>query len=189
MNTKKPPIDVSGKPTILLQSGTYFDFTRPDASTFDIVDIAHGLSNICRFGGQCQAFYSVAQHSVYVSHLVTLENRFAALMHDAAEAFLGDIPRPLKRLLPDYRALEDLTERAIATRFRFRWPMDPEIKEADKAMLAAEQLQLMRNRDGWSDTKGVQAAGIDIIPWDPPEAKRQFLARFSFLCTEERDRG
>ena len=181
MQVKGSPIQ---GPTILLWSGQYFDFLNPEESLFTIQDIAHGLSNICRFGSQSHSFYSVAQHSVYVSHLVPLEHRYAALMHDAAEAFVGDVPRPLKRLLRDYREIEARVEAVIAERFRFPLEKHALIKAADNAMLAAEQIQLMRNRDGWSDTKNVQAAGIVIDPWPPLKARDEFLSRYNFLIQE-----
>src|SRR5262245_14828098 len=75
-------------PTIMLYSGAWFDFLAPSESAFTIEDIAHGLSNICRYSGQCKRFYSVAEHSLLVSE-VAEGFEFAALLHDAAEAFIG----------------------------------------------------------------------------------------------------
>lgn len=93
-------------PTILLLSGEYFDLAEPEACAFQVSDIAHALGNICRFTGHTQRFYSVAEHSVICSHMVPPEDAMAALMHDAAEAFIGDVSSPLKSLLPDYKAVE-----------------------------------------------------------------------------------
>ena len=104
------------EPTILTHSGRYFDFTKPHEHDFQIEDIAKALSNICRFNGHCP-FYSVAQHSVAVSMLVPPEYAMEGLMHDAPEAYLGDVTAPLKMLLKDYGALEDATWTAIALRF------------------------------------------------------------------------
>src|SRR4051812_12365507 len=78
-------IDVG--PSIMLQSGAWFDFAAPQSSPFTIEDIAHGLANICRYSGQCSRFYSVAEHSLLVSD-VAVGFELEALMHDAAEAFL-----------------------------------------------------------------------------------------------------
>ncbi len=154
-------------PTILLVGGSYFDFEAPETSEFTIEDIAHGLSMTCRFAGQCGRFYSVAQHSVHVADLVPPEHAYAALMHDAAEAFIGDVSKPLKDLLPEYRVIEKRVEAAIAARFGLPEKMPPAVKDADLVMLATEQRQLMRNRDDWDYTRGRQVADLEIPDWSP----------------------
>jgi len=166
-------------PTILLASGNYFDLLAPEHSTFTIEDVAHGLSNTCRFAGQCIRFYSVAQHSVIVSQHVPPEFAFAGLMHDAAEAFIGDITKPLKDILPDYRALEKRIEAAVLQRFGLPAVMPPEVKEIDVVMLATEQAQLMRNRDDWNYTRGRTPIPIEIPAMGPEAAKAAFLARYA----------
>jgi 5'-deoxynucleotidase YfbR-like HD superfamily hydrolase len=93
-------VKVGVGPTIMLRSGAWFDFCAPASSDFTIDDIAHGLANICRYSGQCSSFYSVAEHSILVSETAK-GFEFEALLHDAAEAFLGDITRPLKQMLPE----------------------------------------------------------------------------------------
>lgn len=168
-------------PTILLASGEYFDYLDPDSCTYDIRDIAHGLSHICRFAGHCRSFYSVAQHSVYVSQIVPPEHAFAGLMHDAAEAFVGDVAKPLKDLLPEYRAIEDRVELSLLTRFGLSKPLHPSIKEADIVMLATEQLALMQNRDDWQYTRGRKPADLTIDPMPPEQARAFFLDRFHEL--------
>lgn len=169
-------------PTILLASGNYFDFLAPEQSTFTIEDIAHGLSNVCRFSGHCRRFYSVAQHSVIVSRIVPPEDAYAGLMHDAAEAFVGDVAKPLKDLLPDYRKIEKAVEAVVLARFGVPQPMPPSVKEADVLMLATEQRELMENRDAWSHTHGREPLDIDILPLTPAMAKAAFLARFAELA-------
>lgn len=168
-------------PTILLHSGEYFDYENAEGSIFDASDIARGLSHICRFAGQCHRFYSVAEHSVYVSQIVPQEHAFAALMHDAAEAFVGDMPKPLKIMCPDYQAIEKRIERAVLDRFGLSLPLHPSIKEADIVMLATEQAQIMRNRDDWEYTRGRKVADLTIQCLAPDDAMRFFLDRFREL--------
>lgn len=174
-------------PTILLHSGEYFDYENAEGSFFTIDDIARGLSHTCRFVGQCERFYSVAEHSVYVSSIVPLEHALAGLMHDAAEAFVGDMPKPLKVMCPDYQAVEKRVERAVLERFGLTLPLHPSVKEADIVMLATEQAQIMRNRDDWEYTRGRAVADIAIQCWPPDEAMRRFLERFKYLTAQASD--
>lgn len=144
---------------IMLASGALFDLTDPEGSDFTLQDIAHGLGRVCRFAGQTNRFYSVAEHCFHVARLVPVENARAALLHDASEAFIGDVTRPLKALLPDYRAIEARIEDAISDRFlqdelgnASRTAIrHPAIKDADLAMCLVEARELMPNATGyWS---------------------------------------
>lgn len=168
-------------PTIMLRSGAWFDFCAPADSEFTVDDIAHGLANICRYSGQCSRFYSVAEHSLLVSDTAT-GFEFEALLHDAAEAFLGDITRPLKQMLPEYKRIEAEVERAILERFGVQWPLPPQIKQADLRVLAAEQRQIMpEGTDGWVRGQKVEPALVVVQHLSPDEAKRRFLQRFDEL--------
>lgn len=93
---------------ILTSTGKRFDLLEPDADMIDPWDICHSLAHLCRFNGHTREFYSVAQHSCIVAELVPEEHKLAALLHDATEAYLGDITRPLKQWMPDYRGFEDV---------------------------------------------------------------------------------
>ena len=168
-------------PTILLRSGSYFDFEVPEESDITIEDIAHGLSHICRFTGQCHTFYSVAEHSILCSQRVPAEHAFAALMHDAAEAVMGDVSRPLKSLLPDYKKIERRVERAVLSKFGLSADCNDFVKKADMEMLAFEQQIVMRNADEWP---GIATAGEPptIKFLTPPEAYAAFLIRFHELA-------
>lgn len=168
-------------PTILLVSGEYFNLLEPETSNFTIMDIAHGLSNICRFTGQISKYYSVSEHSVHCSRHVAQEHALAALLHDASEAFVGDVSRPLKALLPEYKAIEARIEQAICNRFDLPYPMHPAIKDIDNRLLITEQRQRMNNNDDWSWTEGMEPLPIELPCWAPEEAKAQFLARYDEL--------
>lgn len=178
---KSPTVRRIVGPTILLQSGEYFDFEAPETSVFGIEDVAHGLAMICRFTGQCRRFYSVAEHCVIASHHVAPEFAFEALMHDAAEAFIGDVSKPLKDILPEYRVIEKRIETAVLGRFGLTPHLSPAVKEIDVRMLATEQRQLMHNRDDWDYTRGRTPLPIVIEGWTPAVAKSRFLARFEVL--------
>lgn len=173
-------------PVILLQSGNYFNFLDPEGSSFTIEDIAHGLGMTSRFGGQCKRFYSVAEHSICASFHVAPEFAFAALMHDAAEAFIGDIPRPLKSLLLDYQRLERDIETAVLGRFDLTLPLPAEVKSIDLVMLATEQRQILDNYDEWAPIRGVVPLPIVLPCWTPQEAKAQFMHRFDALSVRTR---
>lgn len=157
---------------IMLASGALFDILDPEGSDFSLQDIAHGLGRVCRFAGHTNRFYSVAEHCVHVARLVPVEHGRAALLHDASEAFIGDVTRPLKALLPDYRAIEQRIEDAIARRFLpgfdggvFKLAA---IKSADLAMCVAEARELMPNVPGyWS--------GIAVDPADFERARQTRL--------------
>lgn len=168
-------------PTILLASGNYFDFLAPETCSLTIEDIAHGLSHICRFAGHSRHYYSVAQHSVLVADSLPREHAYAGLMHDAAEALIGDVAKPLKDLLPDYRAIEKRIEAAVFARFGVPFPLPPEVKQMDVVMLATEQRALMRNRDDWNYTRGMVPLDIEIPEMGPAQAKVLFLRRYAEL--------
>jgi len=167
--------------SIAIYSGEIFDLENPHLSEFTIVDVAHALSHICRFTGHCNRFYSVAQHSVYVSRLCSPENRLYGLLHDAPEAFIGDVSSPLKRMLPDYRTIEAKVTKAVNERFGLPDVEPPEVKVADLRMLATERLALINSpldEDKWAFLKTFELAPFPVEPMNSAEAKLFFLQEY-----------
>ncbi|MGO4302172.1 metal-dependent phosphohydrolase [Cupriavidus sp. RAF12] len=167
---------------ILTHSGHYFSYTDLASNVVTIEDIAHGLSNVCRFAGHSPEFYSVAQHSVLVSYLVPAEDALAGLMHDATEAYLGDMPTPLKRLMPAYRELENRLHEDISRRFNLNPVLPPSVKQADLVALGGEKRDFFpRDSEPWFVLQGVAECPYTLEAWIPLRAKLNFLKRFEEL--------
>lgn len=165
-----------------LNSGRNYDLMNPENSSLVITDVAHALSNTCRFNGHCDEFYSVAEHSVMVSYLIEPEFAFDGLMHDISEAVLGDVSTPLKKLLPDYHAIEARVEEALFKKYGITYPLRPEVKKADLTALAIEKRDLMPRSDRWQILDGIQIPiGFRAVGHPPAIAKKMFLDRHKEL--------
>jgi hypothetical protein len=151
----------------------------PHPEEIDIEDIAAALSKLCRYGGHCLRFYSVAEHCVHVASAARASLAMTALLHDASEAYLSDVIRPIKSRLTNYVEIEAALERAIAVRFGTVCPMPEEVKRLDNAILWTEMLQNMAPPpEPW--TKWLTDAPLDITLqfWAPDKAEAEFLTAF-----------
>lgn len=131
-------------------TGIYVDILNPKPEMFCIEDIAHSLSMIPRFGGHLPIFYSVAEHCIEMlkwTHLHPNAKCFDALMHDCSEAYLMDIPSPIKKLIPNYYLLEDNVMKVLSEKFKFTYPLTESIKELDKHTLEFEWNNIMIKND------------------------------------------
>jgi hypothetical protein len=209
--TQPPPVSPEPAPAIIdlstsieLRSGAYLNLADPDCSVIQPIDVAAGLRQ-ARFSAQTGQFYTIAQHSVLVLRLVErsanavggqrgLALKRCALMHDAAEAFIHDITRPLKILLPDYRAIEAVLERRLAERFGLEWTSGrrQQIKRADMEALAIEKRDVLRSRQRWPVIESIAVETLErfSIPraWHPDEAQDRFLSAFADLFPAETER-
>lgn len=173
---------------IEVYNGEFFDFSDPDPSVIEAEDIAHALSNLCRFNGHTEEFYSVGEHCVLMTKIVEPEYRSWALMHDAGEAYIGDLPTPLKTLLlPEIRDIEEAILKAVVSKYDLEtygssiYP--EEIHTADLQMLRMEKEKVQCSNKDWPVFSDLDVKMPDIQPqfWNPPEARRQFLDAFHSL--------
>jgi hypothetical protein len=160
-------------------SGVAFWPLDPRPEEITLVDIATGLSNMCRFGGQLDEFYSVAQHSVLVASSLPHHLRAQGLLHDATKAYLVDVPRPIKRHLVNYVAIECRLAACIGDRFGIELcELDPLVKTADEHALATEKRDLLVPPPmPWGEPQGgrVEPWKAKITPWTPREARERFM--------------
>lgn len=161
-----------------------------------IEDIAHALSHVCRFGGHSLAFYSVAQHCYLVSYLVPERLALYGLLHDAAEAYVGDVVQPLKVALRSHgTSYDDIESRvALAIAAHFRLPAlsghdEDLVKRADQVALATERRDVLGPIPAEWEIDAREDLAPDeevLIPWSPASARRQFLDRFDQLTRRHR---
>lgn len=160
-------------------SGRAFNPTEPHSDSIVIQDIAHSLSMQCRFSGHVKVFYSVAQHSVLASYLCHPDDALWGLLHDASEAYLVDIPSPLKRsgLFDNYIELEKKVMNAIVDRFDLPRDEPASVKVADKTLLSMEARDLMSPlHPDWHNP--IEPPPFHIMPLPPAEAEDLFMKRF-----------
>lgn len=169
-------------------TGKMFDILEPTPEMIDIVDIAHALSQGNRFTGHCKFPYPVAQHSRLGSYLVPKEFAREFLLHDASEAYIGDMNRPLKHFTTagvEYRKVEAKIQLLITQVFGLPEVESPIVKKVDNQMLYAEKRQLMYSKDfvyKWSEEE--EAADLKIVETSFRLNKSLFLRRFNYLSNQ-----
>lgn len=158
-------------------TGKRFYPLDPRADEVHIEDIAHALSNICRFNGHVKRFYSVAEHSVFVALCTPIEHRLRALLHDASEAYLCDLPRPIKRSVTGYAEAEASVMAVVCERFGVSVDEAPIIKLNDNRILLTERETFMeRTDDDWQ--LGCEPLPVQLRGWAPADAEAAFLQTF-----------
>lgn len=166
-------------------SGLRFWPIDPRPGDIDIEDIAHALAMQCRYGGHGKKFYSVAEHCVLMArHTLDFGPEIAmwALLHDASEAYIVDIPRPLKPWLANYKDHENRVMRAIARRFDLVGDMPAVVHDADQRIIADERMQNLVLVP-WDHEPG-PAIGVTLEFWSPVLAELHFMSMYRRLDRE-----
>lgn len=176
-------------------TGRRFTLLNPDPESIVIEDIAHALANQCRFAGHCLRFYSVAEHCRLMWERALFYRR-ECLLHDATEAYLVDVPRAVKALIPDYKVIEHNLSVSIAKRFGLTYPWPDNVHDLDNRILLDERSQNMARylrpgpnqvlpagyswgedeADGWPFH--LEPLHIRLHYWSPGEAEAKFLEAF-----------
>jgi len=179
-------------PFIQTVSGRRVNPFEPDPGELDIGDIANALAHQCRFGGHCSPYYSVAQHSCLVADLTlerggSIEDALWALLHDASEAYLVDLPHPIKHrseLGRLYAESEAPLQAAILERFGLPREAPATLKPLDRALLATERRAVAAEAWHWPELDGFDPLDLEIDPWPPERAREEFLSRYERLAAE-----
>lgn len=177
---------------IQTRSGGFFNYDDIESNQFDIEDIAHSLTYQCRWSGHTKFFYPVIQHLILSCNMAwrmkyPYHIQYEALMHDVSEAFVVDLPRPLKRLCPDYCLINENVEKALGKRFNFPHTMSPEVREIDDRMLLTEYHQLIdtHEKKRFEETNlphfGLEPYDILLQEEKPEKLKKEFLAKYEVL--------
>lgn len=165
-------------------TGKAVSLPKPHPDEIDIIDIAHSLAFQCRYNGHSKRFFSVSQHSCHIHDLVPDELKLAGLMHDASEAYLCDIPRPLKPFLQGYKEIENDIMGIIAEKYGVTQDALQAVKEYDDRILLNERDQLCSKPPKPWMIEHLEPLDLEIPYWTAPMAEGQFLKRFFKLKPE-----
>lgn len=181
-----------GAGTIKCWSGVYLDPLRPDTSSVRIDDIAHSLSLVCRYGGHCSKHYSVAQHCLEVSNYIAGLGgspfvQMMGLLHDAEEAYFGDMPSPLKKHYPDFKRHGESMRDFVMDKYIPGWRETPRwymemVHQADRDMYQIERMSFsLPYAEGFALIKQKYGWGVINSGKEPTEVEAQYLRRFTEL--------
>ena len=184
----EPPTAVFVGEWMMTYTGRRFYVFDPDPKLICIEDIAHHLAMECRYGGAVRRYYSVAEHSVYVSHLVAPELALEGLLHDAAEAYISDMIRPIKHH-PKMRIVcetEAQIQAAVWERFGINYSSENEraVKIVDDRIVLDEVDALLPDPGAYRTRHSGAPFGIDIVGYSPEYAEAAFLCRWYELQRE-----
>lgn len=166
---------------VFTYSGQSLDILNLRPEQVHLYDIAHSLANQCRYNGATEVFYSVAEHSVHISRHLPYRHALTGLLHDAAEAYVGDLSVPLKKLLPTFERYERDVWRVIAERYELPTTLPEEVVRADQQIVANEMRVLLRECEPLPAPYDQPLPDLRIEGWTPEEAEREFILQFKLL--------
>lgn len=190
--TEHPP----GDRWIQTYTGRKFYPLNPSPDDIDILDIAHALAMKVRYTGHCRAFYSVAEHSIHMARFADgyidgPEVALWALLHDASEAYLPDVSRPIKDQIPGFREWEDAILEAVAIKYDLLWPIPPDVQDfvkgLDTRILLTEMDLLLPGDEARNTLDGYEPLDVRLHLWTPAWAEREFLSVFHKLQGERHE--
>jgi len=181
--------DLKSNDWIETGSGLKFDLLDPTEEMILIEDIANALSKQCRYNGHTNRFYSVAEHCVILviwaaMNGYSLQDLRDLLLHDAGEAYTGDCPTPLKKILPRFKEIENHIEQVVAKRFGLRLPLLPHLKLLDGRIIVDEKAVLLSDSGNVWAADALDALGVEIKCLSPQAAKHLFLSKYYELFDE-----
>lgn len=152
-------------------------------SEIDVLDIAHSLSNQCRYGGHTSSFYSVAQHSCLVAELVNSKYKMDALLHDATEAYLLDLPKPVKMCMPDYEKFEEDLREVVCKTFNISYPIPKNVLDMDivAACIEHENFFSDKFKEFYQTYTSLPIPKMKLDPKTPLQSEKLFLSMYYFL--------
>lgn len=178
---------------ITTYSGAKFYINELNIEDVPIEDVAHALSMNCRFNGHLETFYSVAEHSVLVSRMVPKRYRLQALLHDISEAFIPDIPRPFKEMLPGFDEYEEQILVKASEHYGFEYPLSYTTRYVDKHIVRAEAIALMKQVPDWvysyEDILSPDDRDNMIFGLAPPLAAEIFMEEFALCLVDKATEG
>ena len=172
---------MTAKAPVLMQYGNQLiDIREFRAEHVRPFEIASSLGNLCRWNGWTRGYYSVAEHSIRVAEHVPYEHRAWAILHDAAEAYLGDLSTPIKRVCPEFAELEAIIMRAVCDRFDLSPDMPGPVYDADQRMLATEARDCLRSPPLWTATHAPYAEPMVRVGMLPSVASQAWYEHLRY---------
>lgn len=175
------------EPFIETWSGKRFEFLNPKRNQICLGDIANTLAGICRYNGNARRHYSVAEHSVLLADYAlarlgcTRQEARTVLMHDAAEAYIGDIPGPIKPFVPEFRGIEDAIMLELSRAFNLIHPIPDWIKDIDRRIVSDERSQLLADSGNVWPTDDAEPLGVALPCWRRDQAVTAFTNKALML--------